>query len=87
MKTLITNGHIVTAVDSYIADILIEGETIALIGKDLAALIGDVDRTIDATNKLVIPGGIDPHTHMDLPLGLSIHRFRQSLCRARTQFQ
>jgi dihydropyrimidinase len=69
MRTLITNGHIVTAVDSYTADILIDGETIALIGKDLAALVGDVDRTIDATNKLVIPGGIDPHTHMDLPFG------------------
>ncbi len=69
MRTLITNGHIVTAVDSYLADILIDGETIALIGKDLASIIGDVDKTIDATNKLVIPGGIDPHTHLDLPFG------------------
>jgi dihydropyrimidinase len=69
MKTLIANGHIVTAVDSYVADILIDGETIALIGKDLASVISDIDRTIDATNKLVIPGGIDPHTHMDLPFG------------------
>ncbi len=69
MRTLIQNGHIVTAVDSYVADILIDGETIALIGKDLASIITDVDKTIDATNKLVIPGGIDPHTHMDLPFG------------------
>jgi dihydropyrimidinase len=69
MRTLIQNGHIVTAVDSYVADILIDGETIALIGKDLAAVITNVDRTIDAANKLVIPGGIDPHTHMDLPFG------------------
>lgn len=69
MRTLIKNGHIVTAVDSYVADILIEGETVALIGKDLGALIGEVDKTIDATNKLVIPGGVDPHTHMDLPFG------------------
>jgi dihydropyrimidinase len=69
MRTLIQNGHIVTAVDSYIADILIDGETIAMIGKDLASVITDADRTIDATNKLVIPGGIDPHTHMDLPFG------------------
>jgi len=69
MKTLIKNGHIVTAVDSYTADILIEGETVAMIGKDLSAVVGSVDKTIDATGKLVIPGGIDPHTHMDLPFG------------------
>src|SRR5215210_2311634 len=69
MKTLIKNGHIVTAVDSYVADILIDGETITMIGKDLASVISDVDKTIDATNKLVIPGGIDPHTHLDLPFG------------------
>ena len=69
MKTLITNGRVVTAVDDYQADILIDGETIAMIGKDLASVVSNVDRTIDATNKLVIPGGIDPHTHMDLPFG------------------
>src|SRR5712671_1071358 len=69
MKTLIKNGHVVTAVDSYIADILIEGSTVALIGKDLSGIAGTPDKTIDATSKLVIPGGIDPHTHMDLPFG------------------
>jgi dihydropyrimidinase len=69
MHTLIKNGHIVTAVDSYIADILIDGETVAMIGKDLTAVIGQVDKTIDATGKLVLPGGIDPHTHLDLPFG------------------
>ena len=69
MRTLIKNGHIVTAVDSYIADILIDGETVAMIGKDLSSVVGQVDKTIDATGKLVIPGGIDPHTHMDLPFG------------------
>lgn len=69
MRTLIKNGHIFTAVDSYIADLLIDGETIAMIGKDLSAVVGAVDKTIDATSKLVIPGGIDPHTHMDLPFG------------------
>jgi dihydropyrimidinase len=69
MRNLIKNGHIVTAVDSYIADILIDGPTVALIGKDLDGIVGSPDRTIDATGKLVIPGGIDPHTHMDLPFG------------------
>src|SRR3989441_1144273 len=69
MKTLIRNGHVVTAVDSYIADILIDGATVAVIGKDLDKIAGALDKTVDATNKLVIPGGIDPHTHMDLPFG------------------
>src|SRR5947209_12057961 len=59
MKTLITNGRIVTAVDDYVADVLVEGETITLIGRNLARLVGEVDKTIDATDKLVIPGGID----------------------------
>ena len=78
MKTLIRNGHIVTAVDSYVADILIDGSTISMIGTDLANVVGSVDRTIDAAGKLVIPGGIDPHTHMDLPFGGTsvIRRFR-----------
>src|SRR5437867_2004290 len=69
MKTLIRNGHVVTAVDSYVADILIDGPTVALIGRDLKGIAGNLDKTIDATGKLVIPGGIDPHTHMDLPFG------------------
>jgi dihydropyrimidinase len=66
MKTLIKNGRIVTAVDDYIADILIDGETISIIGKSLDI---EADKVIDATGKLVIPGGIDPHTHMELPFG------------------
>src|SRR5437867_1388078 len=69
MKTHIQNGHIVTAVDSYAADILIDDATVVLIGKDLEKIAGALDKTIDATHKLVIPGGIDPHTHMDLPFG------------------
>jgi dihydropyrimidinase len=69
MKTLIRNGQIVTAVDSYKADVLIDGPVVALIGKDLEKIAGATDKTIDATDKLVIPGGIDPHTHMDLPFG------------------
>jgi dihydropyrimidinase len=69
MKTLIRNGHIVTAVDSYTADILVDGTTVVLIGKNLEEIAGALDKTLDATDKLVIPGGIDPHTHMDLPFG------------------
>jgi dihydropyrimidinase len=66
MKTLIKNGRIVTAVDDYNADVLIDGETISMIGKSLDI---EADKTIDARGKLVIPGGIDPHTHMELPFG------------------
>ncbi len=66
MKTLIKNGRIVTAVDDYKADILIEGETISIIGQ---SLVMEADKVIDAAGRLVIPGGIDPHTHMDMPFG------------------
>ncbi len=66
MKTLIKNGHIITAVDDYKADILIEDETISIIG---AKLVMEADRVIDTSGKLVISGGIDPHTHMELPFG------------------
>lgn len=66
MKTLIKNGRIVTAIDDYLADILIEDEEISLIGKSLEM---EADKVIDASGKLVIPGGIDPHTHMELPFG------------------
>ncbi len=66
MSTLIKNGRVITAVDDYLGDILIEGETVSLIGKKLEVR---ADKVIDASNKLVIPGGIDPHTHMELPFG------------------
>lgn len=66
MKTLIKNAHIVTAVDNYYADVFIDGETVTTIGESLDM---EADRVIDASGKLVIPGGIDPHTHMELPFG------------------
>jgi dihydropyrimidinase len=69
MKTLIRNGQVVTAVDGYVADILIDGSTVALIGHDVGSRVESPDKVIDASGKLVIPGGIDPHTHMDLPFG------------------
>lgn len=69
MRTLITNGTIVTAEGSYEADVLVDGETIAQIGRNLAAAGVTADETIDATGKYVIPGAIDVHTHMELPFG------------------
>ena len=66
MRTLIRNGRVVTAVDDYKADVLIDGETVSTIGSKLEI---EADRVIDAAGKLVIPGGIDPHTHMELPFG------------------
>ncbi len=65
MSILIRNGTLVTAAETYEADILIEGETIAAIGKNLAAGGAEV---IDAAGRLVTPGGVDVHTHFDLPM-------------------
>jgi dihydropyrimidinase len=69
MRTLITNGTIVTAEASYRADILVDGETIAGIGQDLQAGGTTADETINARGRYVIPGAIDVHTHMELPFG------------------
>jgi dihydropyrimidinase len=66
MKTLIKNGNVITAGDNYFADVLIEDEKIAVIGRCLDM---EADKVIDASGRLVIPGGIDPHTHMELPFG------------------
>ena len=66
MKTLIKNGTVVTAGDTFKADVLIEGEKIALIGNDLSA---DGAEVIDATGLVLMPGGIDGHTHLDMPFG------------------
>jgi dihydropyrimidinase len=65
MALLIQNGQITTATDQYVADILCEGETIAAIGRSLAAPAGA--EVIDATGKYVFPGFIDPHVHVYLP--------------------
>ncbi|MGB1207283.1 MAG: dihydropyrimidinase [Chitinophagales bacterium] len=64
MSLLIKNGHIVTATDDYTADIYIENESIVAIGKNLPY---QAEQTIDAAGKLVFPGGIDPHVHLDMP--------------------
>ena len=66
MRTLIKNGTVVTASDTFVADVWIENGTIVALGK---IENGKADRTVDATGKYVIPGGIDAHTHMSLPFG------------------
>ena len=64
MSTLIKKGTIVTAGGDLKADVLIEGETIKEIGVNLEA--GDAE-VVDATGMYIMPGGIDMHTHLDLP--------------------
>lgn len=64
MSILIQNARIITASEDYTADIHIEGETIRSIGEALNVTAGEV---IDAAGKLVFPGGIDPHVHLDMP--------------------
>lgn len=66
MSILIKNGNIVTASDNYVADIFVENETVSMIGRDLKV---QADRVIDAAGKYVFPGGIDVHTHLDMPFG------------------
>jgi dihydropyrimidinase len=64
MTVVIRNGRIITASDDYTADIFIDGEKVIAIGKDLPV---SADKEIDATGMLVMPGGIDPHVHLDMP--------------------
>ena len=66
MSILIKNGRVITAVDDYFADVLVSGEKVTMIGQDLQV---QADKVIDATGRLLIPGGIDPHTHLDMPFG------------------
>jgi dihydropyrimidinase len=63
---LIKNGTVVTATDRYQGDVLVEGEKITTIG---SALVMQADRVIDASGKYLLPGGIDVHTHLDMPFG------------------
>ncbi len=65
MAKIIKNGTLITAAETIKADILIEGERITLIGENLRHPDADV---IDATDLLVLPGGVDPHVHLDLPM-------------------
>jgi dihydropyrimidinase len=66
VSVLIKGGRVITAADDYVGDVLIEGERISLIGESLDVA---ADRTIDASGKYVLPGCVDPHTHLDMPFG------------------
>jgi dihydropyrimidinase len=66
VRTLIKGGTVVTASEETKADVLVDGETVAAVGVDLGVT---ADRVVDATGRYVMPGGIDVHTHMELPFG------------------
>jgi dihydropyrimidinase len=65
MKTLIKGGTLVTAADTVTADVLVEGEQIVLIGQQLSGVDAEV---VDASGKFILPGGVDVHTHLQLPM-------------------
>src|SRR5437588_11692034 len=67
MSTLIQNGTVVTAESTFPADILVEGEKIKEVRKGIPA--NSADRAINATGMLLMPSGIDCHTHLDMPFG------------------
>src|ERR1051325_414959 len=66
MSVLIKGGRVIGAADDYVADVFVEDERISLIGESLDVT---ADRVIDAAGKYVLPGGVDPHTHLDMPFG------------------
>jgi dihydropyrimidinase len=66
MSILIKGGRVITAADDYVADVFVEDERISLIGESLDV---NAERVIDAAGRYVLPGGVDPHTHLDMPFG------------------
>ena len=66
MTALVRNGRVVTASESYEADLYVDGGRIALVGQGLSL---PADTVVDASGCLVLPGGIDAHTHLDMPAG------------------
>ena len=66
MRTLIKDGTVVTATETTKADVVIQDERVAAIGVDMRV---EADRVIDASDRYVMPGGVDVHTHMELPFG------------------
>jgi dihydroorotase-like cyclic amidohydrolase len=65
--TIISGGTVVTATDTYVADVAIADGKIVAIGKDIPR--ENARRVLDASGKYVMPGGIDVHTHLDMPFG------------------
>ena len=65
--TIITNGVVVTATDTYTADVAVAGGVVTALGKNLPR--DNVRQVIDAGGQYVLPGGIDVHTHLDMPFG------------------
>jgi len=72
MRTVVTNGHVVTATGDFHGDILIEGEHIVAIGSPGTFAAMQSDEVIDAQGKYIFPGAIDVHTHMELPLPTTV---------------
>jgi dihydropyrimidinase len=66
MSVLIKGGRVVTAADDVVADVLVENGRVSLLAESLDVA---ADRVIDASGKLVLPGAVDPHTHLDMPFG------------------
>lgn len=66
MELLIKGGTVVTATESFPADVAVDGGKIVAIGRDLAV---NAEKVVDATGKLVLPGALDAHTHMAMPFG------------------
>lgn len=66
MELLIKGGSVVTATESFPADVAVDGGKIVAIGRDLAV---NAEKVVDATGKLVLPGALDAHTHMAMPFG------------------
>ncbi len=66
MRKIISNGTLITASETFTADILIEDEKISLVGKNIPVPAGA--EVVDASGKLVLPGGVDVHTHFELPM-------------------
>ncbi len=68
MSILIKGGRVITAADDYLADVYVTREQISLIAEP-GSLDLEADKVIDASGKYVLPGGVDPHTHLDMPFG------------------